>query len=231
MSRKTDAPAKFTLGCLVRVRSGTKDPDFPDIPIGGWAGKITTVEAVSPPCYLIRWDQQTLASMHPVYRNRCERDGLDFQEMWLGEDDLEPDSGGAVILEQPTRIVTPPLSMTDQDDRIRAVFELTRDDLLPNVDETSLRIYHKHLLANLIFPFVAVWERKAGFRKVPENVTIQAIDGFDDGPWIDDEYGILCKAKIGRRGHELPLAKLDQVKGKPNQQLVSDYNYWFWNHQ
>ena len=134
MSRKTDAPAKFSVDCLVRVRSGVKVPDFPDIPLGGWAGKIIKVEAGNPPCYLIRWNQQTLASMHPVYRSRCERDGLDFEEMQLGEDDLEPDSGGPVILEQPIGIVTPPLSTKDQDDlkRIWSVvqFSWTRCVLL-----------------------------------------------------------------------------------------------------
>ena len=87
MSGKTDEQAKFSVGCLVRVRFGVKDYDFPDTPLGGWAGKIINVEAGNPPCYLIRWNQQTLASIHPVYRNRCERDGLDFQEMHLGEDD------------------------------------------------------------------------------------------------------------------------------------------------
>ncbi len=88
--------------------------------------------------------------MHPVDRRRCERDGLDFEEMRLGEEDIEPDTGGPVILEQPIKIVTPPLSMKDQDDRIRAVFALTRDDLLPEVDEDSLRTYYKCLAANML---------------------------------------------------------------------------------
>jgi hypothetical protein len=38
------APANFAQGDTVRVRSGVTDPDFPDIPLGGWAGKITEVE-------------------------------------------------------------------------------------------------------------------------------------------------------------------------------------------
>ena len=231
MSRKTDAPAKFSVDCLVRVRSGVKDPDFPDIPLGGWAGKIIKVEAGNPPCYLIRWNQQTLASMHPVYRSRCERDGLDFEEMQLGEDDLEPDSGGAVILEQPTRIVTPPLSMKDQDDRIRAVFGLTRDDLLPNVDEASLRIYHKHLVANLIFPITATWAPESDFERISEMVKVHALNGFEDDHWCDETYGLLCKVESGRGRIEVPLAELEKVKGKPNQQLVDDYNYWICNHQ
>jgi len=31
-------PARFALGAQVRVKPGTTDPDFPDIPLGGWAG-------------------------------------------------------------------------------------------------------------------------------------------------------------------------------------------------
>ena len=230
-SRPTAATAKFALKDAVQVRSGVKDPDFPDAPLGGWAGKITDFRSDNPPVYLIRWSQDTLKNMHPVYRNRCERDGLDFEEMWLGEDDLEANSGGAVVLEQPTNIVTRPQSMNDQDDRIRAVFGLTSNDLLPEVDESSHRTYYRHLAANLKFPFVAVWVREAGFRDVSEKVTILALGGFEDDPWIDDTYGILCKAKSSHVDYELPLAKLEQVQGKPNRQLVEDYNYWFWNHQ
>ncbi len=169
--------------------------------------------------------------MHPVYRKRCKRDGLDFEEMRLGEEDLEPDGGGPVIVEQPTKIVTPPLSMKDQDDRIRAVFGLTRDDLLPEVDEASLRKYYKHLAANLKFPFATTWEGESGLRDVSRNVTVLALIGPHDDSWIDEMYGILCKVKMSRDEGELPLAEMQKAKGEPNKQLVKDYAYWFWNNR
>ena len=136
-----------------------------------------------------------------------------------------------MILEQPTKIVTPPLSMKDQDDRIRAVFGLTRDDLLPDVDDASLRTYYKYLASTLSFPVEATWAREAGLGDVTEKVSILALGGFEDDPWIDDLYGILCKAKMNRGDGELPLAEMEKVKGKPNKQLVEDYAYWFWNHR
>jgi hypothetical protein len=231
MSQIEKAPARFALGDAVRVRSGITDPDFPDIPLGGWAGKITEVEEGNPSLYNIRWSQETLRQMHPVYRKRCERDGLGFEEMRLGEDELEADAGGPVILEQPTKIVTPPLSMKDQDDRIRAVFGLTSDDLLPEVDEDSLRTYYKYLATKLKFPFGATWKREAGLKDVMEKVTVPALGGSEDDPWIDDMYGILCKAKMGRGKGDLPLAEMEKVKGEPNKQLVKDYAYWFWNNR
>jgi hypothetical protein len=230
-TKKAQTAAKFTLGDPVRVRSGVVDPDFADIPLGGWAGKITEVEDGDPPLYLIRWSQETLKHIHPIYRKRCERDGLGFEEMWLGEEDLELDAGGPVILEQPTKIVTPPLSMKDQDDRIRVVFGLTKDDLLPDVDEARLVTYYKHLAANLKFPFETTWAREAGLGEVTEKVTVLALGGFEDDPWIDDMYGILCKARMSRGESELPLAEMEKVKGKPNKQLVEDYGYWFWNNR
>lgn len=224
---KLQTPANFHVGDLVRVRSGVTDPDFSDIPLGGWAGKITEVE---PPLYLIRWSQET-KNMHPVYRKRCERDGLDVEEMWLGEDDLELDAGGPVIVQQPTKIVTPPLSMKDQDDRIRAVFGLTRDDFLPDVDDSSLRTYYKHLAATLKFPVEATWAKEAGLGEMTEKASILALGGFEDDPWIDDTYGILCKARMKGGEGELPLAEMEKVKGKPNKHLVEDYAYWFWNNR
>jgi Calcium binding len=231
MSQSEKTPARFALGDAVRVRPGITEPDFPDIPLGGWAGKITEVEQGDPPLYLILWSQETLKHMRPVYRKRCERDGLDFEEMRLGEEDLEADAGGPVILEQPAKIVSTPLSMKDQDDRIRAVFGLTRDDLLPEVDEDRLRTYHEYLAAKLILPFAATWTREVGMGDVTEKVTVLALGGFDDAPWIDDKYGIVCKAKMNRGEGNLPLAEMDNVKGKPNRQLVGDYAYWFWNNR
>ena len=56
--------------------------------------------------------------MHPVYRKRCKRDDLEMESMWLGEEDIEPDDGTPVPIEQPTQIKTPPFSEKDRDDRV-----------------------------------------------------------------------------------------------------------------
>src|SRR4051794_1886471 len=60
--------AAFSIDAKVRVKAGVKDPDNPDMPIGGWCGTVAEVEMSWQPCgYLVRWDQRTLGQMHPVF--------------------------------------------------------------------------------------------------------------------------------------------------------------------
>ena len=226
--QNVQTPGKFAKGDAVRVRSGVADPDFPDVPLGGWAGTIIDVEPGDPRLYLIRWSEETLQRSHPVYRKRCDRDGLEVAEMSLAGKDLELDSGGELIIEQPTQIIVSPLSMRNQDDRVRSVFGLTRDDPLPAVDDAALRSYYKHLAANLTFPFEARWQEEPdGGRS--EKVTVLALAGSAEDPSIDDMQGILCNANRKQGQEELPLAEMAKPKGGANKQLVEDYAYWFWN--
>ena len=133
---KQAASSKFKVGDKVRVKHGVRDTDYPDIPLGGWAGTISKVQGNGD--YDVRWSRETLANIHPVVEKRCEKDGLTLEVYGLAEDDLEPDPGGPLEMEQPTEITTKPLSPKDEDDRIRMVFGLTSNDPLPEVDDKSL---------------------------------------------------------------------------------------------
>src|SRR3954447_772295 len=147
---------RFEPGTEVRVKHDARDPDFPDIPLGGWTGTIRGIEQANDQIdYEIEWDRRTLDAMHPVYRKRCERDGLEPELMWLGEADLELDDGTPVPIEQPTEIRTSPLSEKDRDDRVRMALGLTHDDPLPEIRHETLSAYHRYLAANLKFPFAA----------------------------------------------------------------------------
>ena len=73
---KTKSPSRFSVGDAVRVKPGVIDPDFPDIPFGGWAGTILEIGDRDPRTCLIQLNERTLKSVHPIYRKRCERDGL-----------------------------------------------------------------------------------------------------------------------------------------------------------
>ncbi len=224
--RKPSAPSRFKVGDKVRVKRGVKDEEYPDIPIGGWAG--TVVKSDKHGMYEIRWSQETLDRIHPVFKKRCERDGLILEQCGLGEDGLEPDPGGPLDIEQPTKIHTRPLSPKDEDDRIRMVFGLTTDDPLPKVDEKALFAYHRYLAVHLTFPFEARQEADYG---CSERVKVIGLGGPDEEPMIDEMEGILCEVRVDREADTMPLAQLDFVKGKANRRLIEDYCDWFWDYQ
>ena len=101
---KSGSP-RFQVGNKVRVKYGVIVPDFPDIPLGGWTGTVTEITKYEGQINCVfKLDGRTLASIHPIYHKRCERDGLDFETMGLGEEDLELDDGALVPIEQPTEI-------------------------------------------------------------------------------------------------------------------------------
>src|SRR5947209_18974415 len=93
---------RFKVGEKVRVKPGVSDPDFPDMPLGGWSGTVTEViEHEGQINCVFRLDARTLASLHPIYRQRCEIDGLDYEVMGLGEEDFEPDDGVPAPIQPP----------------------------------------------------------------------------------------------------------------------------------
>jgi len=228
--RKPRAAPRYNVGDRVRVKHGVTDSDYPDMPIGGWAGTISEVQK-NGMCMVV-WSRETLDAIHPVFRKRCERDGLEPERYWLGQDDLEPDGGDPLEIERPEEISTEPLSHKDQDDRIRMVFGLDSNDPLPNVDEEMLEIYHEYLADSLSFPFEAEHTPESGhlFRH-SRVVKVIALGDPDDEPMIDEMYGILCRARHQRRVLVVPLGELEVEKGKPNRQEVKDYCYWFWNNR
>ena len=222
--RRPPAPAKFKVGDRVRVKRGIRDIDYPDMPLGGWAGTVTDVRGADT--FIIRWSQETLDAIHPVFKKRCEIDGLDPEEYGLTGDDLEPDTGGSLEIEHLTEIKTKPLSSKDQDDRVRMAFGLTSNDPLPEADEETLLKYHGYLSKNLSFPFQAEHGAEYGH---PARVKVIGLGHPDDGPMIDEMYGMLCEVRLEGEIVTVPLGEIEDAKGEPNRQLVADYSYWFWN--
>src|SRR5262249_42394726 len=134
--------AAFAVGDLVRVRKGVVDPDFPDLPLGGWTGTVQEVEAdEAPPLYLIEWNQYTLDHLPEVCRGRCAREGLDEETIRLTGDELEPATGEQSPLEQPANLVARPLRLDEQDDRLRTILGATSDQPVPEVSIPTLDRY------------------------------------------------------------------------------------------
>ena len=157
--------------------------------------------------------------MHPIYRVRCERDGLELGSMWLGEADLELDDGTTVPIEPPTTIITPPLSAKDQDDRVRMALGLTHDDPLPDVTRQNLLAYHRYLRDKLTFPFQAKFRGES-------SLTVHRLPDPKEYD-LDEEDGLLCEARSREGPFDVPLAELEDAVR--HRKLVGDYGYWFGN--
>jgi len=230
MPSKKKSTAMFAIGDSVRVKLGIADPDYPDIPIGGWAGHVVEREEGETWFYLVSWSRHTLNSMAAIYRSRCERDGLDIKQMWVAEHDLEGDVGDPVEIVQPPASKPEPLDLKYQDDRIRLVFGLTHDDPVPEVTTDALRTYREYLSMNLSFPFEA-WAKTTPrlFFNKAQAVAVIGLGSDDEDGRIDEHYGLICEIKTGRKRGDAPLAELE-VKGLGGErQLINDYSYWFFN--
>ncbi len=219
------APVRFKVGDRIWVRHGVMDTEYPDMPLGGWAG--TIIEVHRRGMYTVHWSRETLAAIHPVYKKRCERDGMMLAGYWLADNDLEPDLGGSLSIEHPEEITPRPLSTRNQDDRVRMVLGLTSDDLLPRPDEDSLETYYHYLGERLSFPFEArCHEEDSGFMPSPaRNVQVVALGREPHD--LDEDDGIFCEAQTTDGKELLPLASLELRRSDRNRQLVDDYAAWF----
>ena len=223
--RKPPAPLMFKAGDRVRVKHGIIDTEYPDIPIGGWAGTITEVSRRG--MHSIRWSRETLAAIHPIYKKRCERDGMALEEYWLVDNDLEPDPGGPLSIEQPEEISPRPLSAKNQDDRVRMVFGLTSDDLLPRPDEDSLEVYYSYLSERLSFPIEAKYYEEDDLFTLSPIRPIKIVALGKEPHDLDEDDGIFCEVQTADGEELLPLANLELRRSDRNRQLVGDYAAWF----
>ncbi len=71
----------FKAGDKVRVKRGVEDVDYSDMPLGGWAGTVTRIDGADT--FTVRWTEQTMMAIHPIFKQRCEIDGLDVEEYVL----------------------------------------------------------------------------------------------------------------------------------------------------
>ncbi|KJR45583.1 hypothetical protein UF75_4018 [Desulfosporosinus sp. I2] len=84
--------------------------------------------------------------------------------------------------------------------------------------------WQKYLENHLQFPFEAEIIDDPGPLKVGDIIKVTAIEG------VFGLYGIVVKARRGRKQYSFPICLLEPVeKESNNYQLVDDYNFWFCN--
>lgn len=210
---------------IVAVKPGTKDPDFDNLEISGWQGRITEVDTSNPDDVLIdiEWDAATLKNMPTAFLKACFRDGYDHGNMTLGISDV-------VLVEHPTisddrSAVIEALSkeyawedMGEQGQRIKAIEDACEDDF------ALMDHWFEHLENNVKLPVTATYIGDSS-----QNLRygdIIKIDGFLD---TDDDYGVIGTAKNGRYIVQLPLCDIQLSEITHETQALDDYITWFVN--
>jgi hypothetical protein len=222
-SHSPDGSSGFRVGQRVRVRPGTVDPDYSDLVLGGWVGDIREIDTTSRPAsVLVHWTRSTLEAMHPAYRVRCERDGLDLEEMRLDETDLEPCPEGVLgpegssHLETPTQLQPAPLDPEDPTDRIRSIFGLTSDDPLPPLNRETLTHYREFLQKEMPLPLPALVHGETG----PEPVLVTRILP------VAKEEALRVEVVSGPDRRQIDLSLVECGPNDLTGALIEDYLFW-----
>jgi hypothetical protein len=220
------SPPRFAVGDRVRVRPGTTDPDYPDLPMGGWVGVVEDVNVTrTETLYQVEWSGATLAAVNPVYFRRCERDELDEESSWLGEKDLEPDTGDLVAIEQPTKLVPQPLDLKHPADLARHILGLTRDDDLPAITPQRLARFHEYLRERVKKPVPALVEEPSMFRSA-QNIHPALILRVLPLPPDPETLDVQVEVQIEDEVVEMPLAEVLPLPGPPEAVALRAFQHW-----
>lgn len=220
--------SSFRIGDSVRVKGGTRDPDL-GADIGGWQGRLLSIDRSGNKISLtIQWDSVTLKSMSAAMIEQCEEQGLDWAEMILSTDEVEPARPRDT---QPDVARTKErlsnqygwVGLGEEGKRIQKVLAAMEAD--DDLDEFGA--WEQHLERNLRFPFDAVVAefQDRGPLRAGDKVVVTGLAEV-----TDEMYGIIVDVRLGRRKYAFPLCDLEAVDRKSaNYQLVKDYATWFAN--
>lgn len=232
-------------GDCVKVKKGVMSPDYDDLNIEGWQGRITELDHDT---VTIELDSITLDGLTKDYIIDSIVEDTDYSCINLDLNDVElvkpRDTQNDTVLKQ--KEINAKYSQDDEEERILSI--LNSDD--SSVNEDNQRIYFEYLRKNVQKPCILTgmedfdweepyllggWSQKehAKLKLTQPSYTDQfELIGFVDE--IDDWKGILVKVKrvADNKKFELPLWDLKVIDDKsPNYLLVSDYSSWMTNYQ
>jgi len=213
----------FKIGDSVKVKEGVMCPDNESIRIGRWQGRISDEEEDG--IVGISWDSITLRQLPEEYIRQSENEGLDWSQMYLSMDEIEPtrprdSEAQAVAMAEEMQDKFQWIGMGKEGERIAEV--------IADVDtaDDEVEAWNQYLMQVLTFPFEAkVSEFQAkGPLKDGDRVEVQGIVE------ADDLYGLLVDVQYGRKHFVFPLCDLTvRDKKSANYTPVQDYCVWFAN--
>lgn len=214
----------FKEGDIVKVRQGVLDPDFGGN-IGGWQGQVSEVDG---DIVCIDWDSITLSNCPDEYIQRCEEDGLDWEQIYLSTGDVEP----AIPRITPAVLtgIKEATHIKHQWDHLGEAICKRINEVFEQADGTDeyamVRAWEQYVTNNLSFPF------DAEIITDQDNVPLQQGDKIRvDGIIVtDDHYGVIINLKQGKKCFNFPLCNIRVTdKNSNDYQIVNDYSVWFVN--
>ena len=212
---------KFAVDSAVRARPGTVIEWADDFPIGGWTGTVAEIKDGQPLYYLVEWSEDTLENSHFIHGLIASRAGDPIDAYYLEERELEPAIGDAPM-EQPSQEYLERFQKRDR--RIRDVFAVAADELIPNRSDWSLRAYYVHLARRLTFPFEGFFEDNDDPDDSFDVTVVGLSEPREHGVDLCD--GFSCECREQNRPTFLPLCDITVKHDPANGQLVADYAYW-----
>lgn len=213
----------FKIGDSVKVKEGIMCPDDDTVCIGGWQGRISDIGDDS--IVGISWDSITLRQLPEKYIRQSENEGLDWTEMYLSVDEIEPaptrdSEAQAAAMAEEMEDKFQWIDMGKEGERIAKVIAGVDDDY------DAIKAWNDHLIQVLAFPFEA------------EVSEVQERGPLNDGDLVqvqgiveaDDLYGILVDVHFGRKHFVFPLCDLTiRDRKSVNYTPVQDYCVWYAN--
>jgi len=213
----------FQVGDSVKVKNGTKDPDF-GIDIGGWQGQVSEIDN---DFICIDWDNVTFLTFPDKYISKCEEEGLDWERIYLETKEVElvvPRNTGNDLVQKRQEIQSKHRwdFLGDSGERISKVLKhIDPDDGL-----AAFEAWEKYLNQSLSFPFeaeISDYQTKGPLQQ-GDKIRIHSIWGNED------LFGVIVKLRYGRKVYHFPLCDIEVLDDKSiNYRLVHDYRDWFAN--
>ena len=232
-------------GDSVKVKKGVMSPDYEDLKIEGWQGRITELDNDT---VTIELDSISLDGLSKEYIIDSIVEEVDFEYICLGRDEIEivkpRDSQNDTLIKQ--KEINAKFSQDEEENRISDI--LKSDDT--SVNTKNQKIYLEYLINKIQKPCLLTgmedfeweepylfggWSQKeyAKLKLTQPSYTDQfELLGFVDE--LNVWKGILVKVKRVADNKEfvLPLWDLKVMDDKsPNYLLVSDYSSWMTNYQ
>lgn len=202
------------------------DPDTGKYDLSGWQGRITDVyeEEGSERIVCIQWDKQTLLEMPKKFIRESIKDGYEYTEMNLGENEVElthprdtvqDRTEVAEALEEENYWV----DFGEQGERIKKIL-----DACPYDDFDIMTHWFEYLETNLDLPVRMKYVGNSN-QSLSNGAEI-LLNGFIDA---DDMYGVIGSAIYGRQRVQVLLCDVEVLEKSKKTEALEDYIVWFAN--